>query len=76
MANQVELASLDLRYESFWLKQPALEQRLLSSILQRGIEEPLEGVEVQQTQVLLNGRQSIISAAHHARPNRPQLSPA
>jgi hypothetical protein len=55
MANEVELASLDLRYESFRLKQPALEERLLTSILQRGIEEPLEGVEVGQRQVLLNG---------------------
>ena len=55
MANEVELASLDLRYESFRLKVPALEERLLASILQRGIEEPLEGVEVQPTQVLLNG---------------------
>jgi len=55
MANEVELTSLDLRYESFRLKQPALEERLLASMLQRGIEEPLEGVEVQQTQVLLNG---------------------
>jgi len=51
----VELASLDLRYESFRLKQPALEERLLAAILQRGIEEPLEGVEVRQTKVLLNG---------------------
>ena len=55
MANEVELASLDLRYESFRLKQPALEERLLASILQRGIQEPLEGVEVQQAKVLLNG---------------------
>jgi hypothetical protein len=55
MANEVELASLDVRYQSFRLKQPALEDRLLASILQRGIQEPLEGVEVQQTQVLLNG---------------------
>ena len=55
MANEVELASLDLRYESFRLKVPALEERLLASILQRGIEEPLEGVDVQATQVLLNG---------------------
>src|SRR5437773_8808701 len=55
MANEVELGSLDLRYESFRLKQPALEQRLLSSILQRGIEEPLEGVEVKETKMLLNG---------------------
>jgi len=55
VGNEVELAGLDLRYESFRLKQPALEERLLASILQRGIQEPLEGVEVQQTQVLLNG---------------------
>ena len=37
MANEVDLGSLDLRYESFRLKQPALEERLLSSMLQRGI---------------------------------------
>jgi hypothetical protein len=58
MANQVELDSLDLRYEGFRLQQPALEERLLSSILQRGIEEPLEGVNLPTappTQVLLNG---------------------
>ena len=55
MANDVELVSLDLRYESFRLKQAALEERLLSSIAQRGIEEPLEGVEVKETRVLLNG---------------------
>jgi hypothetical protein len=55
MANEVDLASLDLRYEGFRLKQPALEERLLASLAQRGIQEPLEGVEVQQTKVLLNG---------------------
>ena len=55
MTNEVELASLDLRYQSFRLKQPALEERLLASIAQRGIEEPLEGVEVRQVNVLLNG---------------------
>jgi len=55
MANEVELAHLDLRYESFRLKQAALEERLLASIAQRGIEEPLEGVEVKAVRVLLNG---------------------
>jgi hypothetical protein len=55
MAQEVELVGLDLRYEGFRLKQPALEERLLASIAQRGIEEPLEGVEVGQAQVLLNG---------------------
>jgi hypothetical protein len=55
MANEVELDSLDLRYEGFRLKVPAVEERLLGSIAQRGIEEPLEGVEVQGRSVLLNG---------------------
>jgi hypothetical protein len=55
MAHEVELSGLDLRYESFRLKQPALEERLLASMAQRGIEEPLEGVDVRQTKVLLNG---------------------
>jgi len=55
MATQIELSSLDLRYEDFRLKQAALEERLLGSIALRGIEEPLEGVEVQGRHVLLNG---------------------
>jgi hypothetical protein len=64
MANEVELGSLDLRYESFRLKAPAVEERLLGSIAQRGIEEALEGVDlpaadrpagVQGQSVLLNG---------------------
>jgi len=55
MAQEVELNSLDLRYEGFRLKVPALEERLLTSIVQRGIEEPLEGAEVARTPVLLNG---------------------
>jgi hypothetical protein len=55
MARDVELSSLDLRYESFRLKQAALEERLLGSIAQRGIEEPLEGVALKESSVLLNG---------------------
>ena len=55
MTHEVELSGLDLRYESFRLKQPALEERLLASMAQRGIEEPLEGVDVRQARVLLNG---------------------
>ena len=55
MTREVELSVLDLRYESFRLKQAALEERLLGSIAQRGIEEPLEGVELKAASVLLNG---------------------
>jgi hypothetical protein len=37
------------------MKNPGLEERLLGSISQRGIEAPLEGVEVEEVNILLNG---------------------
>ena len=55
MAKDVELSSLDLRYEDHRMKNAALEERLLASIAQRGIEEPLEGVQLQDVSILLNG---------------------
>lgn len=55
MIVQIERSSLDLRYQDFRLKQAEVERRLLGSIAQRGIEEPLEGVDIQQRHVLLNG---------------------
>jgi predicted transcriptional regulator len=55
MAKDIELSSLDLRYEDHRMKNAALEERLLASIAQRGIEEPLEGVELQDASILLNG---------------------
>ncbi len=55
MAREVELSTLDLRYESYRMRQPAVEARLLASIAQRGIEEPLEGVDRQESSILLNG---------------------
>jgi hypothetical protein len=55
MIVQIERSSLDLRYHDFRLKQAEVERRLLGSIAQRGIEEPLEGVDIQQRHVLLNG---------------------
>lgn len=53
MGREVELATLDLRYESYRMKNPALEARLLASIAQRGIEEPLEGVDTKEGSILL-----------------------
>jgi predicted transcriptional regulator len=55
MGREVELSTLDLRYESYRMRNPALEARLLASIAQRGIEEPLEGVDRAERGVLLNG---------------------
>ena len=54
-AREVELCQLDLRYEGYRMKNPGLEEGLLGSISQRGIEAPLEGVEVAQVNILLNG---------------------
>jgi len=55
MAQEVQLSTLDLRYESYRMKQPGIEARLLTSISQRGIEEPLEGVDTPGCKILLNG---------------------
>jgi len=54
-ATTVELAQLDLRYEGCRLKSPAAEARLLAAIAQAGIQQPLQGVEVSSTHVLLDG---------------------
>jgi predicted transcriptional regulator len=55
MAEELELVSLDLRYEGYRMRNPALEARLLASITQRGIEQPLEGVDSAPSRILLNG---------------------
>jgi len=52
---EVEITSLDLRYESLRMKNRSREGRLLSSMAERGIEEPLEGVDTHGVRVLLNG---------------------
>lgn len=55
MGREVELSALDLRYESYRMKNPAQEARLLASIARRGIEEALEGVDRADQSILLNG---------------------
>lgn len=55
MAEVVDLSTFDLRYESYRMRNPAQEARLLASITERGIEEPLEGVDVEGRRILLNG---------------------
>ena len=55
MAKEIEISSLDLRYESYRMKNFAQEKSLLASIADRGIEEPLEGVTTEQCNILLNG---------------------
>jgi hypothetical protein len=51
----VELSTLNLRYEGYRLRDNASEARVLASIAERGIEEPLEGVDTADDRFLLNG---------------------
>ena len=51
----IELSSLDLRYEGHRMRDRAGEARLLAAIAERGIAEPLEGVDESERHVLLNG---------------------
>jgi predicted transcriptional regulator len=55
MGQEIELAELDVRYENYRMKNPALEKRLLASIAQRGIEQALEGATSGEVKILLNG---------------------
>ncbi len=55
MSEEIELSSIDLRYEAYRMKSPRQERRLLASIVERGIEEPLEGVDAAEERILLNG---------------------
>jgi ParB-like chromosome segregation protein Spo0J len=55
MSQIVERSSLDLRYEGHRLRDGAREARLLASIAERGIEQPLEGVDTPAGRFLLDG---------------------
>jgi hypothetical protein len=55
MSESVERSTLDLRYEGHRLRDDGREARLLASIAERGIEEPLEGVDTTAGRMLLNG---------------------
>jgi len=55
MAQEIELSTLDARYERYRLRQHTAEARLLASIAEHGITEPLEGVDVREGHALLNG---------------------
>ena len=55
MVREVEISTLDLRYASYRMRNSVQEKRLLASMAERGIEEPLEGADGVSGPVLLNG---------------------
>lgn len=55
MKREIEISTLDTRYESYRMRNSYQEKQLLGSIIEKGIEEPLEGVDVGESHILLNG---------------------
>ncbi len=55
MVEQVEISSLDLRYEGFRMTSAGVEKALLVSIIEKGIREPLQGVDTKGARILLDG---------------------
>lgn len=55
MSQSVERNSLDLRFQAYRVRNQAAEARLLASIAERGIEQPLAGVDIPQARLLLDG---------------------
>jgi hypothetical protein len=46
MAALIDLTTLDLRFQDYRMRDDAREARLRASIAERGIEEPLEGIDL------------------------------
>ncbi|OPX41112.1 MAG: chromosome partitioning protein ParB [Deltaproteobacteria bacterium] len=55
MAEQVEISSFDLRYEGCRMKSAGSEKALLLSILEKGIVDPLYGINAKESRILLDG---------------------
>ncbi len=55
MVQEVEITSFDLRYEVYRMRHKGTERGVLSSIIESGIKEPLEGVDTEHGRILLNG---------------------
>ena len=55
MVEQVEITSFDLRYQGCRMRSPGAEKALLLSILEKGIRDPLSGIDNEQGRILLDG---------------------
>jgi len=63
MVDQVEICSLDLRYEGYRIRSVGAEKALLLSISAHGIREPLAGVDKAGERILLDGFKRLRCAA-------------
>jgi hypothetical protein len=61
---EVEISTLDLRYESCRMKSKGTEKALLASIVDHGIRDPLQGVDTNGIRMLLDGFKRYRCAKH------------
>ncbi|MGB9442552.1 MAG: chromosome partitioning protein ParB [Desulfobacterales bacterium] len=55
MVEQVEITRFDLRYQDCRMRSPGAEKALLLSILEKGVREPLCGIDSEPHRILLDG---------------------
>lgn len=53
MIRQVEISSFDSRFEAYRLRNQASERILLASISEKGARDPLQGVDVGDTESMV-----------------------
>jgi ParB-like chromosome segregation protein Spo0J len=64
MAEEIEISTLDLRYESYRMKSKGTEKALLASIVEHGIRDPLQGADTNGSRILLDGFKRYRCAKH------------
>jgi len=64
VAEEVEICTIDLRYESYRMKSKGTEKALLASIVEHGIRDPLQGADTNGSHVLLDGFKRYRCAKH------------
>jgi hypothetical protein len=55
MVELVEISNFDLRYQGFRMRCAGAEKALMLSILQNGVRDPLQGIDTEQSRILLDG---------------------
>jgi hypothetical protein len=64
VVEEIEISTLDLRYESYRMKSKGTEKALLASIMEHGIRDPLHGVDTNDSRILLDGFKRYRCAKH------------
>jgi len=74
MAEEIEISTLDLRYQNYRMKCKGTEKALLASIVEHGIRDPLQGTESDGCRILLDGFKRYRCAKHLGIAMVPYLS--